>query len=86
MTFPNDELDSLLFVHPWEVGARRAKEMLFTGDALSAEEARQLGMVNHVVVQLGHSHNTQVHGMPLDPNGAALIREQSRTTERRRSD
>jgi enoyl-CoA hydratase len=123
------------FVHPWEVGARRAKEMLFTGDALSAEEARQLGMVNHVVVrseledftwklaeriatrptmglklakqavnqtldaqgqwaavqaafslhQLGHSHNTQVHGMPLDPNGAALIREQSRTTEHRLS-
>lgn len=37
------------FVHAWEVGARRAKEMLFTGGALSAEEARMLGMVNHVV-------------------------------------
>jgi len=37
------------FNHPWEVGARKAKEMLFTGDDLSAEEARQLGMVNHVV-------------------------------------
>ena len=37
------------FVHTWEVGARKAKEMLFTGAALSAEECRQLGMVNHVV-------------------------------------
>ena len=37
------------FAHPWEVGPRKAKEMLFTGDWLSAEDARQLGMVNHVV-------------------------------------
>jgi enoyl-CoA hydratase len=37
------------FVHPWEVGARKAKEMLFTADAFSAAEAHRLGMVNHVV-------------------------------------
>jgi enoyl-CoA hydratase len=37
------------FAHPWEVGVRKAKEMLFTGEAVSAEEAKQLGMVNHVV-------------------------------------
>ena len=37
------------FQHPWEVGVRAAKEMLFTSDALSADEARRLGMVNHVV-------------------------------------
>jgi enoyl-CoA hydratase len=37
------------FAHPWEFGARKAKELLFTGDWVSAEEARQLGMVNHVV-------------------------------------
>lgn len=35
--------------HPWELGARKAKELLFTGDWFTAEEARQLGMVNHVV-------------------------------------
>jgi enoyl-CoA hydratase len=39
------------FVHTWEVGARKAKEMLFTGAPLSAEECRQLGMVNHVVAR-----------------------------------
>jgi len=37
------------FAHPWEVGIRKAKEMLFTGEAIAAEEARQLGMVNRVV-------------------------------------
>jgi enoyl-CoA hydratase len=36
------------FLHPWEFGPRRAKELLFTGDAISAEEAASIGMVNHV--------------------------------------
>ncbi len=37
------------FAHPWELGARKAKELLFTGDWVSAHEAKALGMVNHVV-------------------------------------
>uniref|UniRef100_E6VM30 Enoyl-CoA hydratase/isomerase n=1 Tax=Rhodopseudomonas palustris (strain DX-1) TaxID=652103 RepID=E6VM30_RHOPX len=37
------------FVHPWELGPRKAKELLFTADSWSAQEAHQLGMVNHVV-------------------------------------
>lgn len=37
------------FVHPLELGTRKAKELLFTGDAWSADEAHRLGMVNHVV-------------------------------------
>jgi enoyl-CoA hydratase len=37
------------FNHPWELGVRRAKEMLFTSEAVSASEAHRLGMVNHVV-------------------------------------
>lgn len=37
------------FAHPWEFGARKAKELLFTGDWVTAEEAHRLGMVNHVV-------------------------------------
>ena len=109
------------FAHPWELGPRKAKELLFTGDWLSAEEARALGMVSRVVPatqlqaealalaeriaakpifalklvkeavnaavdaqgrapamntafalhQLAHSHNMQVHGMPIDPTGLA---------------
>ncbi|HYB81566.1 MAG TPA: enoyl-CoA hydratase [Mycobacterium sp.] len=35
--------------HTWEFGARKAKEILFTGGSISAEDARQLGMVNKVV-------------------------------------
>lgn len=37
------------FSHLWEVGPRKAKEMLFTGAPMTAQEARSLGMVNHVV-------------------------------------
>jgi enoyl-CoA hydratase len=37
------------FVHPFEVGHRKAKEMLFTGQAIDAETALRLGMANHVV-------------------------------------
>ena len=116
------------FVHPWEVGARAAKRMLFTGDALTAQQAQQLGMVSDVVPlseledytlalaeriarqpsiglklakqavnqtldaqgiwsslqaafslhELGHAHNMVVHGSPLDPDGAAIIRAASK--------
>ncbi len=37
------------FNHPYELGIRKAKEMLFTGDWWDAQEAHRLGMVNHVV-------------------------------------
>lgn len=37
------------FAHHFELGARGAKEMLFTGDAISAAEAKGLGFVSHVV-------------------------------------
>ncbi|MGW6421583.1 enoyl-CoA hydratase [Nocardia sp. NPDC055053] len=35
--------------HTWELGARKAKEILFTGRPVTAEEAHQAGMVNAVV-------------------------------------
>jgi enoyl-CoA hydratase len=113
------------FGHPWELGPRKAKELLFTADWLTAEEAKALGMVNHVVPatdlagftldlakriaakplfalklakeavnaaedaqgragamntafalhQLAHSHNMQVHGMPVDPSGLQVRRK-----------
>jgi enoyl-CoA hydratase len=116
------------FAHPWELGPRKAKEMLFTGEALTAQECKELGMVNHVVERddlervtlelaakiaarpmmglklakmsvnqavdaqgfwtalqaafslqhLGHSHNQQAYGMPVDPSGAEVIRAMNR--------
>jgi enoyl-CoA hydratase len=38
-----------LHAHTWELGPRKAKELLFTGDAITAQQAEQLGMVNRVV-------------------------------------
>ena len=35
--------------HTWEFGPRKAKEILFTGRAVTADEAEKVGMVNRVV-------------------------------------
>ena len=41
--------DGGAIIWPLLVGVARAKEMLMTGDLLSADEAYSLGLVNHVV-------------------------------------
>lgn len=38
-----------ILVHPWVLGQRKAREMLFAGSRISAQEAERIGMVNHVV-------------------------------------
>src|SRR5438046_1243686 len=40
-----------VLAEPFDMGARKAKEFLFTGEAIDAETARQLGMVNRVVTR-----------------------------------
>jgi enoyl-CoA hydratase len=37
------------FMHPYELGTRKAKEWLFTADWISAREAETRGMINRVV-------------------------------------
>ena len=38
-----------VLIHPWVMGARKAKEMLYMGSKVSAREAEAIGMVNRVV-------------------------------------
>jgi enoyl-CoA hydratase len=38
-----------VLIHPWVLGLRQAKELLFTGERFSAVQAREMGMVNRVV-------------------------------------
>ena len=40
-----------VLVHPWVMGTRKAKEFLFTGARLTAQEALAAGMVNRVVAR-----------------------------------
>lgn len=37
------------FAHPWILGPRAAKEVLFTGERFDAQQAREWGMLNRVV-------------------------------------
>lgn len=37
------------FAHPWQMRPRFAKEFLFLGERINAQQARELGMINRVV-------------------------------------
>ena len=38
-----------VLIHPWVMGLRSAKEFLFTGERMTAAQAKEIGMVNRVV-------------------------------------
>jgi len=40
-----------VLIHPWVLGLRQAKELLFTGERIGAAEAKAMGMVNRVVAR-----------------------------------
>jgi 2-(1,2-epoxy-1,2-dihydrophenyl)acetyl-CoA isomerase len=40
------------FILPRLIGLKRAAELMFTGDMISAREAYEMGMINHVVVEV----------------------------------
>lgn len=46
------------FAHPWELGPRKAKELLLTGDSIDADEAHQLGMISKVFEAESLTENT----------------------------
>jgi enoyl-CoA hydratase len=65
------------FAHPWMVGPRFAREMLFTGDRFGARRAYEIGMVNRIVPRAALETETlalaaRIAGMP--PFGLALAK------------
>jgi len=68
-----------VLVHPWVLGLRKAKELLFTGGKLSAQDAHQLGMVNRVVarVDLEGSTLAMAHRIAATPPFAMRLLKKS---------
>lgn len=46
------------FAHPWELGPRKTKELMLTGDAINADEAYRLGFVSKVFSEAELSDRT----------------------------
>ncbi|RMI28278.1 enoyl-CoA hydratase [Nocardia stercoris] len=66
------------FAHPWVLGPRRAKEVLFTGERFTAAQADAWGMLNRVVPRADLESETlalaeQIATMP--PFGLALTKK-----------
>jgi len=63
------------FAHPWELGPRKAKELLLTGDALDADDAYALGMVTKVFPpdELGDSTLALARRIAELPTMSALL-------------
>ena len=67
------------FAHPWEFGPRKAKELLLTGDAIDADDAYRLGMVNKVFPGSELTERTMQFARRLAalPTVAALVIKES---------
>jgi len=66
-----------VLIHPWVMGARKAKEMLFMGGRMSAEEAWRIGMVNKVVPRADLEKETMAmanHIAKAAPVGLTLVK------------
>ena len=67
-----------LLVEPWELGIRKAKEFLWTGEKLDAQEAWRLGMVNRVVPSaelLDRTHELAERIALVPPTTAQVVKD-----------
>jgi enoyl-CoA hydratase len=71
-----------LHAHTWEFGPRKAKELLFTGDAITAQQAEQLGMVNRVVPLQELVPTTMALAQRIARNDAFALRMAKRAVNR----
>lgn len=72
------------FAHPWEFGVRKAKELMLTGDSISADEAYRLGMVARVfprgeLQERAHEFALRIAQVPTA--GALMIKEAVNQTQ-----
>jgi enoyl-CoA hydratase len=72
-----------VMILPWVVGEKKAKELLFTGDSLTALEAERFGMVNKVVPR--EDLETTVYEMAkrialMPPVAVTLVKESINNT------
>jgi enoyl-CoA hydratase len=67
------------FAHPWEFGPRKTKELMLTGDALTVDEAYQLGMVSKVFPEAELAEKTLEFARRIAqvPTMAALLVKES---------
>jgi enoyl-CoA hydratase len=66
-----------VLIHPWVMGARKAKEMLFMGGRMSAEEAWRIGMVNKMVPRAELDREVMAmaaHIAKAEPFGLKLVK------------
>lgn len=70
-------------VMPWVLGARKAKELLFTGeDRIDAQEARRIGLVNQVVPADRLDEATLALAEEIAKNDPFAVRMQKRAINR----
>jgi enoyl-CoA hydratase len=64
-----------LLVEPWELGIRKAKEFLWTGEIIDAQEAWRLGLANKVVptTELGQRAHELAERISLVPPATAQL-------------
>ncbi len=68
-----------VLVEPWDLGARKAKELMWTGEAIGAAEALRMGMVNKVVPreELDQAAAELARKVALTPPGAVRATKRS---------
>jgi hypothetical protein len=73
-----------LLVEPYELGFRKAKEFMLTGDKIDAQEAWRLGLVNRVVPRGGAregDHRARREGRPRPADHREMIKDSINRTQ-----
>jgi enoyl-CoA hydratase/carnithine racemase len=77
------EMAPSFLVLPWVAGAKRAAEFLLTGDSISADDARELGIVTRVVddgAAAEATHTLARKLVKIPPEGLAIAKAQWRSS------